>query len=310
MLTLTAGTAIQGIADTVGAYLFGKIGDRLIDRATMRHTVKRILKNDKRFIRKSFVELQVLPHDAETIAKFLIDDVFQNKEYLYPTSSLPETKQELIWTSFLEKQIIKDRNSLSESKINAIKNTLIECVSHHNELIGKLLLDEGESVILKTIENNQMDLLGYIGRTLNSYAELQSDEIELDYSHKQLEGILHALRMDLRHHKLVLLLSIVGLFVFSFLMILIAPRLFHYANTSTFSTDGLVSEFLILIFALSFAILIFVVIGEMTIIRKAESRINNKTELLWSLLFQYYKEEIIKSNRFNSCEERSILNED
>lgn len=292
-MTGVALNAVERLVGLLGDYFFGKAFDRFINRTAMKRTVKHILKDDTVFINRAFSPLPVSPSEIEKISAFLIDDVFQNRKYLYPTTSIPEEKESLLWESFVENVSEKAQISISDTDERIFRTQLVNCVNHHNGLIDKYFLDEGDRIIVNAIEKNHSDLLGYIGQTMNSASELQSEEATLDYSHKQLEGVLHALRMDLRHHKLVLLLSLIGLFILSSLSVLIAPKLVQQIDLSRFDSSLAAIMLPLTVFLLFFFILVLVILVERKIILRAEARISRYTESLWELHYSCYEGELL-----------------
>lgn len=99
--------------------------------------------------------------------------------FLYPVSDFP--KEMFI---LLEKRFYAYAEK-TDWEISSID--LVDCVVKHNKLVNKYLLSDSERIMLKTIQRNQSDLLGYIGKTLDSNSELQIDNQSLDYTQNKLK---------------------------------------------------------------------------------------------------------------------------
>ena len=206
MVEIITAEVIKTVGIAVAEYAFGKVGDKFYETFSAKHKIKKILKEDKKYIEEQFES-----RDLETlhIEEFLFHEIFQNSIFLYPVSTIPKDRVELLWRKYCA--YMTDKHNTDSDNID-IENEVIaklgKCVNNHNELVNKHLLSESDRIILKTMQRSQSDLLGYIGQTLDANSELQSTHAKLDYTHKQVEGILHAFRMDMRHYKLLLMLNL------------------------------------------------------------------------------------------------------
>lgn len=99
--------------------------------------------------------------------------------------------------------------------------------------------------------------------------------------------------MDLRHHKLVLLLSLIGLFILSSLSVLVAPKLAQQIDLSRFDSSLAAIMLPLTVFLLFFFILVLVILVERNIILRAEARIIHYTESLWDLHYSCYEGELL-----------------
>lgn len=298
--TLLTSEVVSGVGAVVGEYLFGKVGDSLIDHAVMNRKIKQILKKDKKHIREVFANSTYSTLKVEDIEKFLINNIFQDIHFLYPVSFIPEKAEIMLWEKYCEVNTFKEWNPLKEDESRNIRNNLVDCVNYHNELIRQYQLDGNTEIILRKLENNHSDLLGYIGQTMNSNSEFQYERSKLDYMHKQLEGILHAARMDLRHYKLLLFITVIGVILFSFLTILIAPIFAQY-----YSGEGVDRLYIILgtIIIFIFFVLVFLFLNTLKNVFNRERKIDAYTDALWELHFDYYSFQLQDMSKVRANEE-------
>lgn len=210
---------LQNIGLTVGQYIFGRASDTFLDSFTVKHKLKKFLKVDGKIIEQKFQGIERA--EREKIKKFFFEDIFQDAIFLYPVSDLPRERFILLESRFhtyAQKANLENYSTISV-------DDLVSCVVKHNELVNKYLLSKSELIMLKTIQRNQSDLLGYIGKTLNANSELQIENQTLDYTQKQIEGILHALRMDTKHYKLLMMLYSFGLLIIIAVALIILPQI-------------------------------------------------------------------------------------
>ena len=216
---------------------------------------------------------------------FLFNDIFQDQAFLYPVSSLPDDRVDLVWDKYCK---------LGEEKIGSVcflpedKTLLVDCINNHNALIGKYLLNNSDRIMLGVLERDRSDIFGYIGKTLNSDSVFQYGNDCLDYVHKQIEGILHALRMDQRHYKILLVLYSVGIVAFSIILALVLPSAFPKLTGSSWSTALVLFAF---VFFIAFIILFLFVLFMKSYqhVTRYENRITEYMEELWAIHFHYYQ---------------------
>lgn len=272
---------IKAVCVTVAEYTFGKVGDKFYDDFLSRQKIKRILKKDEKFIDEQF-SFQI--NSKINVCEFLFQDIYQNTMFLYPVTNIPKDRAKLLWERFCD--YVRYRDDFGDVDIiileDEYRNRLETCVNYHNELVSQYLLSESDRIILKTMHRNQIDILGYVGKTLDSNSELQQKSDQLDYTHKQIEGILHALRMDMSHYKFLLLLYSVGIVLTAIILIL---------NLQSFM-DPRNDLFGVLVGGVLLLIMLFIPFyNAMKNINKCENKISQYTDCLWNLHFESYKKQ-------------------
>ena len=98
------------IAETICSFLFGRLGNGILDNALIRRKTKRILSEDKKKIKSLFI---AEPDKAKAVEEFLFTVIFQDQVFLYPVSSLPEDRVELVWDKY--RRFTKDYNDAVSS---------------------------------------------------------------------------------------------------------------------------------------------------------------------------------------------------
>lgn len=278
---------IKDVSISVAEYFLGKSGDNFFDTFSARHKIKKILIEDKTYIKKQFKKFNIISPDI--IETFLFEDIFQDSIFLYPVSSIPEDRAKLLWERFCI-YIRENCDSDISSSLEDYRIALEECLNNHNKLIDKHLLSESDRIILKTIHRNQSDLFGYIGKTLDANSELQLESSILDYTHKQIEGILHALRMDMRHYKILLVLYSIGILVIEFVSIIILPKVIYALGSSIADYTAIVlASIIMMIIVFMFLLLLGLFLSTIRNIKICENRISAWMSDLWELHFTCYK---------------------
>lgn len=294
MVEIITAEIIKAVGGTVAEYVFGKVGDKFYETRLASYKIKNILKADKKYIEQQFErnELETLH-----VEEFLFQEIFQDSIFLYPVSAIPKDRVKLLWGKY--RAYMTDKHNIDINTVNEnediIKSKLGKCVNNHNELVNKHLLSENDRIILKTMQRSQSDLLGYIGQTLDANSELQSTHAKLDYTHKQVEGILHAFRMDMRHYKLLLMLNLIGIIVFAIISIIVSPQiignlsdlLLEYSDLNTLNSILFISLVVVLAFVLLILIWLFFI--SLRNVQKCENRIVQYMESLWEIHFSNYK---------------------
>ena len=265
------------IAKTIGSFLFGRIGNGFVDNALIRSKTKKILAEDRKRI-KSLYKSE--PEKANFVEKFLFDDIFQDTAFLYPVSILPDDKVELAWDKFC-----KYREETGAECIQPGDKTLLaDCINNHNSLIGKYLLNNSDRLLLGILERDHSDMFGYIGKTLNSDSDLQYSNDRLDYTHKQIEGVLHALRMDQRHYKILLALYSVGIVVLSIVLALVLPSILPKLTWYNWQLI-----LILMLFLYAFLMLFVLFMKTYQRVAKYENRITEYMEELWTIHYNCYQ---------------------
>lgn len=287
MVELITAEVIQAVGSVVAEYAFGRVGDNLLDSFSTKRKIKKILGDDKKFIEKQFKNQE--RRLFIIVEEFLFKDIFQDPLFLYPVSNIPEDRAALLWERFYNYAKKANYDGIDIPSLeDECRIKLGACTNYHNELINKYLLSESERIILKTIHRNQSDLLGYIGKTLDSNSELQFENYKLDYTHKQIEGILHALRMDMRHYKFLLILYSIGIIIVELVSIIMLPRIIAILGNSLAVQSVAVFVTIVLIIALIFSLLLRLFYSTIKNVQNCERRISAYMEALWDLHFINY----------------------
>lgn len=278
---------IKEISGAVAEYAFGRASDKILDNFSAKWKIKKILKDDRKFIEGQFKDIE---YDLYSVVEeFLFTEIFQDSMFLYPVTKIPDDRATLLWERwecFRNKTIDTYKWSAFDDEF---KEKLVACINNHNELVNKNLLSESEGIILKTIHRNQSDLLGYIGKTLDANTELQFQDSQLDYTHKQIEGILHALRMDMRHYKFLLFLYSIGILIIELVSIVMLPNIVAALKDSVVDQPVLVFNAIILIIVFLFVLLLYLFSSTLINVRNCEKRISAHMETLWELHFKSYR---------------------
>lgn len=283
MLGLLLNPIVQYVGDTIAQYVFGKAADEILDSRTFRLKIRRLLKKDQKFIKEKFLDTNKPVADFE---KFFFEDIFRDSAFLYPTttfsSSIPEDKADMLWERFSSFVGKTQRSTNIEGfRKEDLCPRLIECVNYHNSLISEYILDVKDQIVIEIIQRNHLQLseaLGYIGKTLGDISELQMENVGLDYTHKQLEGILHALRMDMRHYKFLLIIYSFCSFFLCCAAFIVLPKIVDERALETIMRIFIATIFLFLIL---FLLMLCQVI-------RHEMKISDYTKNLWKIHFNGY----------------------
>lgn len=216
---------ITKVGLAIGQYIFGRARDDYFDNFDAKRKLIKILKKDEENINQQFQD-KIEKKELRKIKEFYFENIFQDTMFLYPVSDIPEERVYILEKRFFN--YIKEIDWEDAPRIST--SDLVACVIKHNELVDKYLLSDSERIILKTIQRNQSDLLGYIGKTLDSNSELQIEDKNLDYSSKQIESILHAIRMDMKHYKFLLMVYSLGILILIAIAIAILPKIICASN--------------------------------------------------------------------------------
>lgn len=273
---------VNKIGLAIGQYIFGRLRDDYFDNLTEKRKLIKILNKDKENIKQRFQNI-LKNEKIEIINEFFFEDIFQDTMFLYPVSDLPSDRVDILKSRFLN--YIKEIGWKDAPEISV--SDLVACVNKHNELIDKYLLSDSERIMLKTIQRNQSDLLGYIGKTLDSNSELQIEDKNLDYSSKQIEGILHAMRMDMKHYKLLMMFYSLGILILITIAIVILPKIIGASNDLQSIARGLIVICVFFVFALFLLLFLFTL--ALKNVRIREEKILKYMELLWQLHFSRYE---------------------
>ena len=295
MIDIITADIILAVGTTVAEYTFGKVGDKCLDTFWSKHVISKILRNDKKFIRGQFENIHLEPthfHQEEDIVSFFFKNIFQDSIFLYPVSSIPQDKSTLLFSRFREYFVI-DEDWETSLLFKKVRLKLDACINHHNELVNKYFLTESERIILKSMHRNHSDLLGYLGNTLDSSSELLFKNNNLDYSHKQIESILHAFRMDMRHYRLSLMIYSIGLIIIACVAIMMVPSIVKIGPYLSIENDlDLILVFLIpaAIAAIISWVLLLLRFSAKKKLDQYEEKVSEYMDYLWKLHFNFYKQ--------------------
>lgn len=158
---------------------------------------------------------------------------------------------------------------------------LEDCVQKHNVFVRQVVWSPAIQLAVKDIKD-YMTSTGYVGPTLDPTAEALSENSTLDYTHRQVDGILRALRMDLRFYRLTLLMCTIGL-------IIIAPT--FVALYSKYNSTYIAMIAAVLCLVAMVAVLPFAIVAWKKIIYN-ERLIQKYTEQLWERNFLKYSYQV------------------
>ena len=183
-------------------YLMGKGSDQALKQASFKAKVKKIIRRDKKYIQRKFSNLKYREYPIE---EFFLEKIFQDQFFLYPFDTCPQDKSDELYKRFQEYVLAKGMDLSSIYEDENFRTLLEDCVGYHNTLVHQTMLDPSQRLLEKDIKE-YMAATGYAGHTLDPMAEALADNPDLEYTHRQTDGILRALRMDLRFHRLSLVM--------------------------------------------------------------------------------------------------------
>lgn len=279
VIAMSAGKAI-------GSYLMGKGSDQALKQASFKAKVKKIIRRDKKYIQRKFSNLKYREYPIE---EFFLEKIFQDQFFLYPFDTCPQDKSDELYKRFQEYVLAKGMDLSSIYEDENFRTLLEDCVGYHNTLVHQTMLDPSQRLLEKDIKE-YMAATGYAGHTLDPMAEALADNPDLEYTHRQTDGILRALRMDLRFHRLSLVMCTIGLMVIAPIVVAL------YANYNS-EHIALIAAALCIVAGVS--VLLFEVVAGWKIIY-CEKTIKKYTEALWQKNFERYSDII---------EHRSLLDD-
>lgn len=290
-MELTVPSPVTGILGTIGKYGATKGMDFILEQASTKWTVRRIVQKDKKYIRQLFTDSK--KRKCPTEEAFLLEHIFQDDKFLCPRDDLPKKKQDDLCQEY--KAFLADCGEIKprEDIDSQTAEKLILCVNYHNRLVFQYFLSRSEKLMVTAI-NNKLDATGYSGGTLDSNNDFLLDNIELEYTHLQLDSILHAFRMDLRFYRLILLLELIAISILVPITIFQLSK-FGYENTVGFTVTMLVS--LVVVLILCFASML-----NFKKIYMCERRVRTYSEQLWKLNFWIYKADLLNGRQFKDTE--------
>lgn len=206
-----------------------------------------------------------------------MEKIFQDQNFLYPFDTLPQDKSDKLYQRFKEYVLEKGMDFSSISEDENFRSMLTDCVDYHNTLVHQAVLDPSQRLLEKDMKE-YMAATGYVGHTLDPTAEALANNPSLEYTHRQIDGILRALRMDLRFYRLALVMCTIGLMV-------IAPVIVAlYANYRSVHV-AMIAAALCIVAGIS--VLFFEGVAWWKIIY-CEKTIKKHTEALWKKNFERY----------------------
>lgn len=262
-------------------FLVQSYGGEKYNKLTTRWTIKRILRNDIKEIKKNFI----LPSEKEIIEDveiFLLDKVFCDVKY-FDTQEITSEVENEIWEEFCKKYREKHGHISNESKPH-----LIKCVKYHNANICKNLLDEVSIFNIKIAERNNKKTnkkLDYLINVLDNKTELQVEDVELDYYNLQINSILNALQVERKRARLL------QFFLIGDIIIL------WLGMSYIFIKDGILLEYKMFMYV-TIAVIMSIVVALIILINKRinriEKRIDSSFEELYEIHFKAYSKNLEK----------------
>lgn len=281
MEPITSTALIKKIGAPIVECIFGKAGEAMLDRLSTRLAIKRIIRKDIKHIKEIFATGKP---SAKEIEGFFLNDIFQDVQFLFPGESLPYAKRCLLMERYVDFCKEHSHHDVPNVCSKDFVELLVRCVDYHNNLVHKTLLSSSEQVLLRGVQN-KIDALGYAGRTLNPDTDLLSDNQDLEYTHQQVDGILHALRMDLRFYRLAFVICIIGVLALIPVAVVLASK--DISAPATFSAAVLC--------ILTLSVLALVCIQTLYKMRKCETLVTKYTDELWDINFAVYREVLLNT---------------
>lgn len=280
MIPVAATALIEKIGPPIVECIFGKAGEAMLDRLSTRLAIKKIIRKDIKHIKEVFADKET----SDNIESFFLNEIFQDKQFLFPGESLPSDKRHLLVQRY---EVFQYQESLDSEYISyngEFEDQLVDCVDFHNNLVHKTLLSSSDQILLRGVQN-KIDALGYTGRTLNPDTDLLSDNQNLAYTHQQVDGILHALRMDLKFYRLAFVICIIGVLALIPAAVVLASR--------DISAPATLSAAVLCILTLS--VLASACLRTLYKMRKCETMVTKYTDALWDVNFAVYREVLLKT---------------
>lgn len=267
--------------DAISSYIMGKGGDALIDRASLKRKVRGLAKKEKKYIRNVFKKSKYIEYPVE---QFFFEKVFSTGKYLYPFETIPKDKSQELYEEFRDYVLKSGMDPSTVDEDEDFKSMLEGCVENHNVLVRQTIWSPAIQLAVKDIKD-YMTATGFVGNTLDSDAEVLSDNAALEYTHRQINGVLHALRMDLRFYRLMLIVCTIGLMV-------VAPTfvaLYARYKSPTIAIIAAVLGVIALVAVLPFGVVTW------RKILYCEKTIQKYTELLWENVYSEYSLQLRRS---------------
>lgn len=278
---LVMSTIAIPVGKAIGGYLMGKGGDYALEQASFKAKIKKIIRKDKKYIRHKFSDLKYREYPIED---FFLENIFQDQYFLYTFDSFPKEKSDKLYERFQGYVLGKDMDVSSICEDENFRSMIEDCVNYHNILVHQIMLNPSQRLLEKDMKE-YMTATGYVGHTLDPTAVALGDNPDLEYVHRQVDGILHALRMDLRFYRLALVMCTIGLMVIAPVMVAL------YANYKSVHI-AMIAAALCIVAGIS--ILFFEVMAWEKVIY-CEKTIKMYTDALWRKNFERYSN-IIEHN--------------
>lgn len=268
--------AVAGIGKTLCDCGISKSFDLSVDGLAGAWKVWKVVSKDRKYIKQVFTKENYSKYFLE---EFFFERIFRDIQFVYPGENLPVEKEDRLISEFSDHISSKlGKGTIPAEKDNEFRQDLVRCVNNHNQLIHEHLLSRTEKIVVREIKN-KIDALGYAGHTLFAETDLLTSNPELEYTHQQVDGILRALRMDLKFYRLMLLLCVAGIFTLASLIVICYPK---YRLTG--AAGCFVALFLATLIALA-------AIGSWLLkkILSCEMRVTEYTDVVWKINISGYK---------------------
>lgn len=262
------------IYEAIGSYLMGKGGDYVLNQASFKAKVRKIIRKDKKYIKNKFSDLKYMEYPIE---EFFLEKIFPDQHFLYPFDTFPKDKSDELYNRFQQYVVDKGMEFSSIREDEDFRAMLEDCVNNHNKFVHQIMLDPSQQLLEKDMKE-YMTATGYAGHTLDPTAVALEDNPDLEYVHRQIDGILRTLRMDLRFYRSVLVMCTIGLMVITPVVV---------ALYSKYKSEHIAIIAAALCIVTGISILLFEVVAGWKVIY-CEKTIKKYTEALWQRNFERY----------------------
>ena len=94
----------MSVGKAIGGYLMGKGSDHALKQASFKAKVKRIIRRDRKYIRRKFSDIKYREYPIE---EFFLEKIFQDQDFLYPFDTFPQDKSNELYQRFQEYVLAK-----------------------------------------------------------------------------------------------------------------------------------------------------------------------------------------------------------
>lgn len=166
---------LLNVAETIASFLAERTGNNIFDKASGRRKIKKVLKEDLRYIQHTF--LGVTEELFQLTEQYLITCVF-NDSYYYSVSHISSLQEKHLWTGFRDYLKTEYRDFLSHID-GDYKEKLTLCVNRHNEALNRIVFSDKEQFqnsIAQGYHQTIMDYMQAMSDTLNESTDVQEED--------------------------------------------------------------------------------------------------------------------------------------